>query len=613
MGRLGLPERLRNRPLWLLGAALAVLEFVIAAAGGSFPVLSGLVLCVAPGLALVPLLPQAARRSWSAKLAAVPALGFAASSVLLVSMASSSITLTGTTIRLGLGGLIAAGLALPRDGEPRHELGYSEAFAVAGLLGAVLIGILLENRVIGRTPVPGDDWAQYVIYADEIRIHGALLIDNRLWMFGQPFRQDPGVPAVFGSFLSMTGQPASVLMHGIWVFAVMAILSVYSLVRTLWGALAGVIAAALWAVLPMAQDLLGWHGLANAAALALLPLVLLYVTCLLTRDVDRWEAVGLGLFMVALAAAHRLSFLVGVASVGVIVVLGLLGRDRLIVARRVGLAALAALVLCPGVAYDLITRSHRFHGTQGYKAYSATKVQFHLVVNDLTTTFAVAGALAAAAALVLALTRRDRSAVPFLATFAVVVALAYSWIVHFPLSYVRMAYYVPLALVPLVAFALTRLTRPRIAAIAGLALTVAIAIPAWGQARDVRNFYDFANPTTLRGLDAVTAQLRPGDVVVTDRCWSFLAEWLLHAQTLPALDPADILPKAEVVPARKARSILRGTPKGRGLAKRLGVRFLVVNPTCVSDNGRLERPPQLGTPLFVSSKLVVMKLVGARG
>jgi hypothetical protein len=590
-----------------------VLEFVIAAAGGSFPVLSGLVLCVAPGLALVPLLPQAARRSWSATLAGVPALGFAASSVLLVSMASSSITLTGTTIRLGLGALIAAGLALPRDGEPRHELGYSEAFAIAGLLGAVLIGILLENRVVGRTPVPGDDWAQYVIYADEIRIHGALLINNRLWMFGQPFRQDPGVPAVFGSFLSMTGQPASVLMHGIWVFAVMAILSVYSLVRTLWGRLAGVIGAALWAVLPMAQDLLGWHGLANAAALALLPLVLLYVTCLLTRDVDRWEAVGLGLFMVALAAAHRLSFLVGVASVGVIVALGLLGRDRLIVARRVGLGALAALVLCPGVAYDLITRSHRFHGTQGYKAYSATKVQFHLVVNDLTTTFAVAGAVAAAAALVLALTRRDRSAVPFLATFAVVVALAYSWIVHFPLSYVRMAYYVPLALVPLVAFALTRLAPPRVAAIAGLALTVAIAIPAWGQARDVRNFYDFANPTTLRGLDAVTAQLRPGDVVVTDRCWSFLAEWLLHAQTLPALDPADILPKAEVVPARKARSILRGTPKGRVLAKRLGVRFLVVNPTCVSDNGRLERPPQLGTPLFVSSKLVVMRLVGARG
>jgi len=206
--------------------------------------------------------------------------------------------------------------------------------------------------------------------------------------------------------------------------------------------------------------------------------------------------------------------------------------------------------------------------------------------------------------------RRDRTPLAFVASFVAVVVLAYSWLAHFPLSYTRMAYYVPLALVPLVAFAITRLSQRWLSAAVGLGLTIAIAVPAWGQAVDVRNFYDFANPTTLRGLDAVSAQLKPGDVVVTDRCWSFLAEWLLHAQTLPALDPADILPKAEVVPARRARSILRGTPKGRALARKLNVRFLVVNPTCVSDNGKLERPPQLGTPLFVSDKLVVMKLVG---
>src|SRR5262249_58941567 len=134
---------------------------------------------------------------------------------------------------------------------------------------------------------------------------------------------------------------------------------------------------------------------------------------------------------------------------------------------------------------------------------------------------------------------------------------------HFPLSYTRMAYYVPLALVPLVAFGLTRLPRQWMGAAVGLGLTIAIVVPAWGQAVDVRNFYDFANPTTLRGLDAVSAQLKPGDVVVTDRCWSFLAEWLLHAQTLPALDPADILPKAEGGPARRGPPTPPRTPKGR--------------------------------------------------
>ena len=606
MGRLTLAARLRDRPLWLLGALLTLLEALIAALGGRFPVLAGLVLCVAPGLALVPLLPAAVRRSWSATLAAVPALGFSASSVLLVSMASAGISLGGAPIRLGLLALMAVALALPAEREPHHELSFPDAYAFAGLMAAVLAGILLENRVIGRTPVPGDDWAQYVIYADQIRIHGSLLINNPFWMFGQPFRQDPGVPAVFGSYLVMGGQPAAVLMHGIWVFAVMAILSVFSLARALWGELAGVIAAAMWAVLPIAQDLLGWHGLANAAALALLPLVLLYVCCLITREYGLLEAVGLGLLLVALAAAHRLSFFVGAAAVALSVLVGLLGRERGHVVRRTAWSAAAALVLCPGVAYDLITRSHRFHGTQGYKAYAATKVHFHLVVNDLTMTFSIVGALCALIAVILS--RRERTVWPFVVTFAAVVALAYSWVVHFPLSYVRMAYYVPLALVPLVAVVLVTVLKRRLAAVAALALVVAIFIPAWGQAQQVERFYDFADRTTLRGLDVAATQLRPGDVVVTDRCWSFLAEWLLQAQTLPALDPADILPKAEVVPARRARSILAGTPRGIALAKRLGVRLLVVNPTCVGDNGRRERPPQLGTPLFVSEKLVVMRL-----
>src|SRR5204862_1512679 len=111
-------------------------------------------------------------------------------------------------------------------------------------------------------------------------------------------------------------------------------------------------------------------------------------------------------------------------------------------------AALAALVICPGVAYDLITRTHRFGGTQGYKAYENTKVKLHLVVNDLTTVFAVVGVLAVVFGIVWL--RRDRTPLPFVAAFAAVVVLAYSWVVHFPLSYVRMAYYVPLALVPLV-------------------------------------------------------------------------------------------------------------------------------------------------------------------
>ena len=75
--------------------------------------------------------------------------------------------------------------------------------------------------------MPGNDWAKYVLYADEIRRHGSLLIDNPFWMLGVPFREDPGAPAVYGSYLVIGGQSATVLVHGIWVFAVIAILTTF--------------------------------------------------------------------------------------------------------------------------------------------------------------------------------------------------------------------------------------------------------------------------------------------------------------------------------------------------------------------------------------------------
>ena len=597
----------RGRPLALIALALTVLEFLIALLGGSFPVLSGLVLIVAPGLALVPMLPARTRESWAAVLAAVPVLGFAASCVLLVTVPALGIPLTGFSTRAALGLLIGVGALLLPAREPSRPLSYEDAWGIAGLLGALLVGILFQARVIGHTPVPGNDWGQYVLYADQIRQHGTLLIQNPFWMGGTPFRQDPGVPAVFASYLVMGGQPASVLMHGIWVFALMSIAAVFALARTLWGVLTGVVAAALWTVLPIAQDLLGWHGLANNAALALMLLSLLYVASLMSTGLGWLEAFGFGLSMVALCAAHRLSFFVGAGAVG-LAVLGALvfTRERGELARGSVRSAVAALVVCPGVAYTVIQTDHKFGGTQGYRAYLSTKVRLDLVVQDLSWVFSIVGIVA----FVLALwwLRRQRTLLPFVAMLVVVVGLAYSWIIHLPLAYVRMAYYVPLALVPLVAFGITKLLRPRLAALAALALTLAIAVPAWGAARNVHRFYDFADASTLSGMRAISADLRPGDSVVADRCWSFLSAWLLQANTFPALDPADILPKAEVGPAAAARQIIAGGPRGRALARKLHVRFILVNPQCVSQDGRRARPPQQGTPFFVSNRLVAMRL-----
>jgi hypothetical protein len=195
-----------------------------------------------------------------------------------------------------------------------------------------------------------------------------------------------------------------------------------------------------------------------------------------------------------------------------------------------------------------------------------------------------------------------------LALLAFTIAGAYAWIVHLPLGYLRMAYYLPLALVPLVAVALATHARARVTVLMGAVLSAAVFAFAWPAAHSVRFFYGFANPASLRGLDAVAAQLHPDEVVVTDRCWSFLATWLLHTRTLPALYPVDIQPKAELARANEAHAILDGTPQGQVLARRLGVRFLLVDPTCPDPNGNALAPPRVGEPVFTSERLLVLKL-----
>ncbi len=137
--------------------------------------------------------------------------------------------------------LAAAAASLPR-GDPPWDRS-RELWALAGLALALLVAVVLQGRVLSGTPVPGNDWAKYLLYADEIARQGSLLIDNPLWMLGVPFREDPGAPSLYGSFLVLTGAPAGVLMHGIWVFALASLLSVFAFVRALWGSAAACCAA----------------------------------------------------------------------------------------------------------------------------------------------------------------------------------------------------------------------------------------------------------------------------------------------------------------------------------------------------------------------------------
>ena len=75
-----------------------------------------------------------------------------------------------------------------------------------------------------------------------------------------------------------------------------------------------------------------------------------------------------------------------------------------------------------------------------------------------------------------------------------------------------------IALAEGVRFFVTALGNPRWVVDAVHAVA-AIAALAWSQAGNVRDFYAFTSRASLRGLDAVSAELHPGEVVVSSASW----------------------------------------------------------------------------------------------
>jgi hypothetical protein len=220
-------------------------------------------------------------------------------------------------------------------------------------------------------------------------------------------------------------------------------------------------------------------------------------------------------------------------------------------------------------------------------------------VDNLTVPLLAAGG---AAVLVLLLAgRRGRDGWPALGLLAIAVALTYSWFAELPLYYSRMVYFLPLALVAIVALALDRVPARMAILPVGLALAVAMAAIGWERTREVRRFYTSADTAALRGVESLRRRLRPGEPVVTDGCWGFLSTWLLRTPTLAALPPRDIQPKAELRSALRARHVLDGTRAGRRDARRMGVRWVLADPRCGPF-------PRVGTSAFRSERLEVRLL-----
>ena len=280
------------------------------------------------------------------------------------------------------------------------------------------------------------------------------------------------------------------------------------------------------------------------------------------------------LLLVALAAAHRLSFLlVGVALL--ILAIWSLARDARRTAGFLLRTMLFAAIFGFGVAIDLTRQASSIGDLQSYKAYLPTKINgaiLDLVAHYLTWPLIVVAALALAVILLRERLRSDRAVYVPLAFLGALLLVGYSWIAHFPTEYSRVIYYLPVPVAALIGVAWTVIPRRASLPIAAL-LIAGVAALAYGRAGEARDYFTFVDRGSERGLAYLGARLAPRDVVAADACWSFTSAWLLRHRVLAGLDPAFSLPRFDARPSAIAREILRGSRRSVGLAARYRVRY----------------------------------------
>ena len=596
-----------------VAVGLVVLETVLSKAFGSFAA-GPFLLLIACGLAFVPFVPAELRRPCLV-VPLVSVLSVAIASLALVSASSLGVPLTATSIR-GIAlllTLVSAGVsALPAfrrersrrwDGDVRIEL------AVLLLLTAILVlASTLYDPVVGGAPVPGEDWGHYLLYAQQIAREHAIRIDNPYWMGGGlAFSQDPGVPPLYGAFLLVGGQSAGVLVHGIVLFSLLGILAVFVFTAGLWGSKAGLVAAGLWAVLPAGLDLLSWHGLASVYALALYPLAALCIGAVHRGRLGwRW-ALLLALTGVSLLGAHRMTALVAGVTLTPVLALAIFHRPKP-GARFLAAVALFGLVLGGGLVLHLIRLLEKTGQVSDYRLFLVRKVQWSYSVRDLTWTVIALGLVGLAALIAHPRTRRDPALLVLVGMIAGPVALGYAWLVHIPLDYIRMGTYLALPLVAACGAAWGRLLPQR-----ALPLVIVPILLVAGRAHDLgpqfRSFYQIADPVTLRGLASLDVRTRTSTApIVTDQCWAFLVPWLLQHRSLAGLEDWTIPFRQDLEPARRARRILYGGASGRALARRLGIRYVVLDPKCSSWSTQDLPVTIRGKPLYASNRLLILQL-----
>ena len=606
-----------------LGVLLVGADLVLRlAVGGPYPGATT-VLVLACGVSMVPFLPSELDRV-VIRAAVVPALGIVSFAVLLTTISIAGVRLTEFSIRLAVIAFVGACMALARTtavGHPAHREGPSRADGLAAAAMVLVVAFALASAwdIVGPYPPDAVDWGHYLLYADEVEVERALLIEDRYsGEDGRLFADSPGVGALYGGVRILDGTSSERLTLGVVVVSALTVLSVFVAAGALWGLWAGVLTAAAWAVAPSHVEPIRWHAVGNHLAFIFLPLVVLALA-LLYRGSRGWRVVlFFGSSLLGVAVMHSTSaFVVGfvVAAAVLIDVVRQATKHGLDVSAwwregitrpvlgGVGVAAVAGT----GVVMHLRAQASDLGSPVSFDQLQPDWLSWEVAIGHYSTTFLIFVAASVVAVLATRELRRDPAMLAVLALAVACVVLAELWLLEVSFEYRRSLLYAGLAMTMLIGAASSRLGRGPVSVLVAVVafayvghVTVGLRLPErllsgtapkGTAAQTIRSF----------GESLDRGDLEDTSMVVTDSCLTFIVPYLLRRPTLVAFAPWQVGFESRVPLAARAVKILNGGPEGRRLARSLGVGYVVANPSCTPD-----LPERLGGSVVVETSNVVI-------
>lgn len=619
------------------GAAVAAFALVVlvpsvrALVGDSYlgatPLLVG-----ACGLALLPYLPDELGHL-SVRVTVAPALGLASFAALLTTASILGVPLDDVSIPLVVAAFVIplTVVSVTRGATRRDDRAVSNRRELLTLLAlaAIVVFALASSWDKAYPFQPRSDWGHYLLYADEVAAQGHLLIDDPFaGEEGRIFADPPAVGALYGSFLLLDGISSWSLTIGIVVISALTVLSVYASAAALWGASAGLVAAAAYAVAPIRLDPAYWHGLGTTLAMVFVPLVVLSLGLLFRGARGRRHILVLGMGLLGVAAAHSTSAIV----VGVMVVVAPLvdltvrlvggrGEPRAAlrgwwsngILRPVASAVGIACVLGAGVVGHLWLQGRALGRPVNYRFLDPEWLDRASLEHYFGVPFLVVSLVAVALVLTSRQLRRDPALLAVASLTLACVAVSQLWRVHVAFDYQRVVYYLGVGLVLLIGTAFLR----RKASAAWIAAFVLVFLyverTSVGLRLPERVLESVPRTAGVSGLTSFREQLDRGvlpdsERIVSDGCLHFAAPYLLRRPTLPAFSERQVGFVDRLPLARQAATILAGRPAGAMVAARLGVRYAVADPECTPDLVATLN----GTTVLANEGVVVVRLPESR-